>query len=421
MSNDIYVKVPKGTRVYTGYSPDGLSKTPNTITTRDSVTKVYNVYQTFHYGPGPNPNPRMVSWANGNKYTEVTNVVEVDPPAPRKDTVSKGPSLRQRMIKGTMWKLTQDAQIVKAKRVPITYGPGRVGYTYEQEPDFVLPAGTEFTITGKSKYNYHWTGTWMPIKVNGYAKDLLVELKELNKNPEQIGEVEVIPMFAIWDTKKKQYYSGYEWDRSSHSPITYTDKLTKAKKFKRLADVRAHALIQTGYYENLPETWGSVPEWMMGEKSFDIPDTWEIVKFDKLTKKEIERIELVDTFKRSWRLRDLTVKYSSTLRKVYSDLEKKNKLKDWSAIMMFKKKSDENYGYWAEELDPKEIADINNLLGRFGDDVKIQKGTSGFAVAIKNASTATMIRLAYQGNLECAIIDFKSMEEVFETKNNNGK
>jgi len=412
-----YIKIPKGTLVHQYGKVDKITK-------RDSVAQVTQIYEQYDWEDGFRIElPTEVRWSENNKSTLLSNVEPAEAPAPHKvdEVKAKEPTLRQRMVKGTKWKLTQDAQVTKEKRVPVKYPNGRMGYNSETELDFIVPAGTEIEIAGKASSYSPWysSGVWLPVVAKGYAKGFYIEYKELNKKPEQIGEAEVIPMFAIWDTAKKQYYVGYDYGAYDYATRTrngdglaYTDKLAKSKKFKRLADVRVHALIQTGYYDDLPESWDSVPEWMCGRKLFDVPDTWEIVKYDKLTKKEIERIELVDTFKRSWRLRELTVKYSSAVRKVYGDLEKKKKLNDWSAIMMFKKKNESNWGYWTEELTQKEIEEINELLGRFGDEVKIQKGHSGFAVAIKDAMTATMIRLAYQGDLECAIIDFTTMKEV---------
>ncbi|HET8688431.1 MAG TPA: hypothetical protein VFM18_17610 [Methanosarcina sp.] len=415
-----YIKIPKGTKVL-----DYAGGEKEIITKRDSVAKVdYVRTDNFQWvGRTRVSQPSTVHWGT-YKHTELANVIAVEAPAPRKKPAEskKKIQLRTRMVKGSKWRLTQEAQVMKAVPVSRSGARGHTWIDHELAPDYKLPVGTEITITGKSTtYGPAWTsGIWFPVLVNDSKKPIQIEYKELNKQPEQVGEAEIIPMFVIRDTKTGMYYTGYEYSyydwrtestKGSNS-IGYSDKLTKAKKFRRLADARVHALIQSGYYDNLPESWGSVPEWMCGRKLFNVPDTWEIVKMDKVTKSEVERIELVDTYKRSWRLRELTVKFSSAVRKVYSDLEKKNKLDEWSAIMMFKKKNTNGYGYWADELDPDDIAEINELLGRFGNDVKVQKGTAGFAVAIKDAMTATLVRLAYQGNLECAIIDFTEMKEV---------
>lgn len=423
-----YVKVPKGTVVYQNWW-DLRDKKNGTTTKRDVVVKAdIRAGQTDWNGV---VQPKSCSWGTGSnlKITEADNVIETDAPAPRKapDESKKKVQLRTRMVKGTKWKLTQDAQVSKCVNVQVP-NPWRAGFITERQlaPDFTIPAGTEITVTGKSQtYGPGYvSGIWIPIEYAG--KKILIEYKELNKTPEpeQVGEAEIVPMFVIRDKATGHFYCGYEYGYYDYSQrvgsgsapyvngsgLTYSEKLTKAKKFKRLADVRVHALIQSGYYDDLPESYGSVPEWMCGRKLFDVPETWEIVKMDKVTKQEVETIELIDTYKRSWKLRELTVKYSSDVRKVYSDLEKKNKVAEWSAIMMFKKKSDD---YWYHnELTPAEIADVNALLGRFGGDVKIQKGTSGFAVAIKDAMTATLVRLAYQGDLECAIVDFETMSEV---------
>ena len=194
--------------------------------------------------------------------------------------------------------------------------------------------------------------------------------------------------------------------------LEYSEKLSKAKKFNRLSDVRTHALVQSGYYDDLPSAWGDVPDWMCGSKSFDIPDTWEIVKIDKLTKDEMDRVELIDTFKRSWRLRELTVKYGSAVRQVYSDLEKKGKLAEYSAMMYFSVKDNDKYRY-DYELTEEEKAGVQEMIDRFDKtDLKAHKTKTGFAIAVKDDGTAAMARLMYTGKLDCGIVNFSTMREV---------
>ena len=195
-----YIKIPKGTTV-NEYGKGDI------VTKRDSIAQVTYVDQPYEWqGQNRITMPKVVLWANGNKRTELSNVTEVPAPAPRKvptETKAKEPTLRQRMVKGTKWKLTEPAQVMKAAFVPVT---GQTYQTPTAVPDFILPAGTEITIAGKTtQYGpSHIYGVWVPLKASGHAKELLIEFKELNKSPEQVGEAEAIPMFAIWDTKEQK-------------------------------------------------------------------------------------------------------------------------------------------------------------------------------------------------------------------------
>ncbi len=417
MTTKRYMKIPKGTPFYsfTYNLPDLLNETPKP-TAREMVVE-YREANWF----GRNMNsPKMVAWSTESKIAFAKDVI-LDVPSPvRKEAVrSTEPTLRQRMVKGSQWQLTGSVNVTKEVMGIRTRDDGSTYRWPEPAFDYAIPAGTPFAVTGKFKtYGPGWaSGLFVPIKFG--KTETLVEFKAFKDKVEQVGDTVVEHQFVIWDKAEQKYYGGYDYDYNSPSTskITYDAKLTKAKKFKRLADVRVHCLIQSGYYDHLPESWGSVPEWMCGGKMFDVPDTWEIVKLNKATKQEVERIELIDTFNRSWKLRTLTVKYNSAVRAVYSDLEKKGKLGEYSAMMMFAKPRDEKWGYWADELTDAEKNEVTALMNRYsGSEVKIQKTNTGFAVAVKDASTATMIYLTYVGSLKSVIIDFETMEEVVAQK-----
>lgn len=431
-----FVSIPKGVEFHkprSKYSSPDPTRDEKGVTTREAVVRVADVQYILHdtetvdvsvpyyqcfAGGGGEERVRMesrrkvigyyVSWADG-KYVHESLVTKAEEPVrkaqdPEKAAQPKAPTLRMRMVKGTKWKLTKDAKLVKAN-----------GYK-DPVDDGVIPAGTVIEIVDKfTTYGPSYVdGLWVPIAYPGY-KSRLVLYSELNQDPEQVGEAEVIPVFYIWDTAEKKYYSGYDYDyqKRGDQTITYTDKLSKAKSFKMLNLVRTHALIQSGYYDDLPESWGSVPDWMQGSKKFEIPETWEIVKFNKLTKTEIERIELVDTFKRTWKLRSLTVKFGSAVRAVYSALEKKGDLAKFSAMLSFSTGKDAHGYYNDDDIPEAEKEAIKELLKQFEKgDIKIHKSSTGFAVGAKDATTAMMVKLAYSGDLECALIDFTTMDEV---------
>ena len=425
-----YVSIPKGTsyQVLSSKWASARDTDEKGVTTRDAVVKVARVdaiysdemvtedYQVYVGHGGMETRQRKVrkitgfyvEWAGG-KYTLESNVTKAEAPVrkERAEPAKREPTLRQRMVPKTKWKLTKDAKLVKK-------GPAY----RELIDDGVIPAGTIVEVVDKfTTYGPGYTdGLWVSLAFPGW-KSRQVEFSEINQNPEQVGVVEPVPVFVIQDKVTKQYYAGYDYQSSSDLThwvykLNYSEKLTKAKKFNRLADVRTHVLVQSGYYDDLPAAWGDVPDWMCGSKSFDIPDTWEIVKIDKLTKDEMKRIELIDTFNRSWRLRELTVKYGSAVRQVYSDLEKKGKLGEYSAMMYFSIRDNDKYRY-DYELTEEEKAGVQEMIERFDKtELKAHKTKTGFAVAVKDDGTAAMARLMYTGKLDCGIVNFTTMQEV---------
>lgn len=438
-----FVEIPKGTTYYdTYYNPVAKLTTRKTIA-RAVVSEVATYWkdgvQVTFRGTGVTEVHVgwHVSWAD--KYTDINNVVKVDPP--KEKEVSKEPTFRQRLAPKTAWKVTNLFPVYSTKVVQHT----NTNHTWNsRELDLLgdLPIGTEFIIIDKASTGYPGVysddakGVWYPVMFTSEAevggrtvkdKKSWLRLSDINGNLEQVGEAEPVPVFVIWDTAKQAYYSGWDngWDYTNHvskdSSVLYDTKLTKAKKFNRLNDARVHALVQSGYYNDLPVFWGEVPDWMCSSKAFDIPDTWEIVKIDKLTKNVMERIDLVTTFKRTWKLRALTIKYGSAVRAVYSDLEKKNKLGEYQAMMVFTKNTDKASS-WDYQLTDDEKADIKDMADRFDKkDIKAHKSNVGYAAAVKDIDTAIMVKLMYSGTLTCSLIDFAKMDEAVEAGNLENK
>lgn len=430
-----FVEIPKGTVYYdTFYRPEAK------LTTRKTVARAVVSEITTYWKDGEQVQFRgtgvtevhvgwRVSWAD--KYTDINNVIKVDPPAEKE--VSKEPTFRQRLVAKTSWKVIKPFPVYSSQVIQKNNGAGHAWNSRELELLGDMPLDVEFTITNKASTGYPGVyddearGVWYPVTftsdhtVGGRAvkdKKSWLRLSDINGNLEQIGKAEPVPVFVIWDTAKQAYYSGWDngWDYTNHiskgSSVQYEAKLTKAKKFNRLNDARVHALVQSGYYYDLPVFWGEVPDWMCSNKAFDIPDTWEIVKIDKLTKNVMERIDLVTTFKRTWKLRALTIKYGSAVRAVYSDLEKKGKLSEYQAMMVFTKQEGEDWS-WDYQLTDDEKAGIKDMADRFDKkDIKAHKSNVGFAAAVKDIDTAIMVKLMYSGTLTCSLIDFAKMDEA---------
>jgi len=344
-------------------------------------------------------------WGDG-KRVRFENATKGDVPAPKADKV-KVPTIRDYMIPNSKWKITGDINVNAYRRLP--------NHQLQSYVFTTLHPGDEITITGKFKRGIFDNNLNVPVKVPG-GTTLLIPYDELKAVVEQIGEVDMIPEYFIYDRLKQQYYSGSEYHCDAHYKrkdiLLYVDKLSKARKFKRLGDVRAHALVQSGYYDGLPGE-NNLPDWMRGGKAFDIPETWEIHEINKLTKLVNKKIELLDTFNRTWSLRALTIKYGSAVRAVYSDLDKKNQLNEYSAVLVFAKRESNTKYYDDFELTADEKSDIADAISNVDKkELKSSKSYGAHAFAIKDSSTGVMIRLTYSGNLECKVIDLQLMMEV---------
>lgn len=364
----------------------------------------------------------MVTWSDGDKFALLSDVKETEAPkrAAPKDT---GPTIRQRLQPGSKWKLTSDIQLEVPVQVQKSNEHGYKWMDTEWQPGPTVATGTEFEVIGKSRTYRH--GDWdcgivFDLKIDGkLARG--VKLAWFKDCVEQVSEQEAVPVFVLRDKATGLFYENYEYvnyyDRQNGgAPIVYTDKWSKYRKWNRLSDVRSALLGFSGYYDGLPGAENS-PDWMGGPKTFNVPQTWEIVKFDKLTKKELEVIEAMDTFNHAWRLRELTVKYGSGVRAAYKDLEKKDKLDEFTAMLVFAVPDAEkdNRRWDGEGLTAEEQAEIKDAVSNFDKaDVKLGKGKFDTAIAVKDLSTATMLKLAYSGDLECHLIDLKAMQEVVQ-------
>jgi hypothetical protein len=345
-------------------------------------------------------------------------MIETSKSAP-KERKATGPTTRTRMQVGTKWRLTCDAQVQKPQHTIKSNTHGCPWADCVWIDAYKIPAGTEIEIA--SKFVNHREGNWNC----GLVVDLVVnsalvkgvKLQEI-KDAVQISEAEVVPVFCIRDTATGLFYEGseyYHWSHSKHGqdqPIIYTDRWSKYRKWKRLSDVRSALLGFSGYYDGLPDA-GSRPDWVNDRKAFTVPQTWEIVKLDKVTKSEVEVIEAMDTFNMAWRLRDLTIKYGSAVRAIYKKIETKKKVDDYLAMLVFYIPEDSMATRHSDDgLTSEEKDDIHEAISTLGKNEIRGATSSSYAVAVQQLDTAMMIKLQYSGSLECRLINLKEMTEV---------
>lgn len=306
-----------------------------------------------------------------------------------------------------------------------------------------VKAGDEFEITGKSTnsaygdgYRTKYVGVYFPIKMNG--KNYWAPYKAIEPIIESVGEPATVNEYVIRARSTGKIYAGINYDRPTiwsnqhqqyvanpdydpNNVIKYADTFMKGKRWKDSGKPKLFILDGTGYYDGLPG--GSRPDWMGdGTKQFDLPEDWEIVKFDKLTKKELEVIDVQEWFKRTWQLRELTVKFGSPVRSLYNELDKKGKLDTFKGMLVVRSTITEYHpgtsyasSYYDDELDPKDVAELDQLIEQFGfktKDLKRAKDPNCVAVAFANTNAALRLKLAYSGKLKFGIIDLETLKET---------
>jgi hypothetical protein len=367
---------------------------------------------------------RLAMWGKHDdyKYVDVNKIQKVDPPkkAERKET---GPTMAQLLQPGSKWKTTfavpLESFIIEKRTAP------KNGYTWSvkvYKPDGELPTGTEFEVLNKPETASHYheegrEGMYVQVSVNGTPYELKVTHL---KGSEQLNAAEAQPVFVIRDSITGEYYQASEYKPDDngvwrHHAPTMSTKFSHAKKWKRLSDVRSSMLESTGYFHDLPGA-NNLPEWMGHSgviKHTDVPRTWEIVKINKLDKQVMETIELVDTLDRSWRLRDLTVKYGGGVRAAYSELEKKNRLDEYPVMIVFSVPENQKTHWWNEGMTDEQRAEINQALSIFKKtDIIRGKGGSDYAIACKDVNEALMIKLAGSSTMECHLLDLQNLTEI---------
>lgn len=434
---EFWALIPKGTEILKGNphmgDPPVVEKTTRAIRAKVSTgVRIYKSgYPTVNaYLGGATYNENRCSfgdqlgtWGEHDRYqyVDTTKIQEVEAPkkAERTDT---GPTMTQLLQPGSKWKLTEPAPLDIGKRVQQTNERNYEWIEVHYVPNGELPVGTEFTVVTKPAAAASWrvkgrTGLYVDVDVMG--KPHTLKVTDL-KNAEPLQEAEAQPVFVIQDSVTGLFYKAPEYcmnDKGvwTHTKYTMVERFPGARKWKRLSDVRTSLLDITGYYDGLPDS-GNLPDWMGGKAQIeykDIPRTWRIAKVNKLTKTVMDTVELVDTLDRSWRLRDLTVKYGSGVRSTYSSLEKNDKIKEFSGMLIFTVGEAKRKKWWDNGMTDEQKAEIDEALQALDKkDIKRGKGFSDYAIAVKDIDTAVMIKLQYSGELNCHLVDLQSLQEV---------
>lgn len=415
-----------------------------------------------------------VFWGSRNdKHCAVRNVELAEAP---EEKSKKAPKInkKQQMVKGSKWKLTEDTTLTmpignpaveagmqawdKANPRPSSHGVShntwyqardaerkRLEDTLGKHVDHVVhdgKAGGVFTVTDKfTTYNPYDIladcGAIAFITFDG-GTQIAARYKQL----EPVIEAESIPTVDVYVLRNKttgEYFKTTEWNEEKtkqaqkergtskfavwhehavYDPI-FVSEFMKAKHYDGIARAKSSILELTGYYHGLPGA-ENLPEWMGGTASFDFTEDYELVKFDKLARKEVETIDLWDWYQNAWRLRELTVKFGSSVRGCYKELEKKDLLDEQSGMLVFtagQDAQDHAYRYGDRSaLTAEDKEEVNSAIASALKKGKYKRGedSKSIAVSFPDKGTAMMFKLSYNGNLKVTVIDLADMREVVE-------
>ena len=418
---------------------------------------------------------KVVSWNNNNRRAFADVVTKTEP----KDTPTKERKLskRQQMVNKSCWTFTEDFDLKTYHRNPdyddayrgfiranpqpspwvniqgLSYHVRSLGTSevrkyneavndynvkvrdfYENVlnkiPEHIekltrsFKAGDTFTINGKlmswNTLNYKFADNDTQIiraDVNG--DDVYLPYNSVVGIIEPVA-IPTVYVYALRDKTTGKFYKpgGY---MNQFKP-QWVDVYNKGKLFDNLGRAKTHVLTATGYYNGLNDDGASLPEWMdHGGTGLEINENIDLVKFDKLARKEVEVVaEFIEWYKRAWELRELTVKYGSSVRTVYKELEKKDMLDKQKIVLVFTASEDDIEEYCNEgesairEDDRKWFEESVEAAGLKKGTYKKAIDHKSFAISFADKSKALMFKLSYGGGLKSTIIDINEMKEVVE-------
>jgi hypothetical protein len=403
----------------------------------------------------------IVSWGDGGVL--VDSAAKVDPPEAKVKPLTK----MQQMVEKSVWRVTKTIDI----RVPInneryTNESGRLwgviresgmpwqdqqAYHNEEMRKSGLPAvvelpylrleeGTEIVVAGKrtqylyygDSYAHRYEGNSFvyPFKFPETGATWIGQIKHkammipYDLIAEHIEAVHV-PQVRVWvmrDRETGHFFKEADprWKGETRfKNVVMVDTYKEARKYKDLGLLKTSIMDWTGYHAGMPENVNDRrPDWMQygaTDKIADLPPTFEAVCYDKHTKEVLPEFttDLQDWNKRLWKLRDLTIKYGSIVRKLYNDIDKKGEVENFSYILALRTPYDDNYCY-TREFEPGEIEAFEDVIARSElkrKEMRRGRNDHSMAVAVRDANMAFQMRMFYGGPLRMAVLNMRTLEE----------
>ena len=384
----------------------------------------------------------IVWWSNHDNFTISTHLKLAS--TSKKESVAKKPSKRALMIKGSKWIATQDFDVVVSISTTL--------------PSMSIKKGTIFTILGKGEKGISYvTGGWeeyinipvslpvsdiilhpMPAAQPYYGKKytnkplvikdtifVLVPFVSFGQYVEQVGEAKEQYEYVIRDSATATYYraTNNRYGTFDGELPFEMEKLSRAKKYTDLGKVKIAILNLTNYYSGLDDfDSDSSAEWIgdnseTEELGYPFPETFEAVKIGKFSKEEIEVIDLQQWYKNSLRLRVLTKKYGSTVRKLFQKLEENGATDGEHYVVNFRVTDERANNFEHESLIKEDIKKIEDQIKNMNISHTKAKGVYCFSVLVNSLADALAVRMV-DAAISSSIIDVQTMQELVEDNKN---
>jgi hypothetical protein len=417
------------------------------------------------------PKSRWKITADADITAEITNpqlemdlrawlVVNPHPRQPPQKTVMYGgrPAIVMPSNNDPVWAAYYTAE--EAHRKAQSAERARIAKLYPANISYVIRSvktGEAFEVQGKfttyarvgSDYLH---GQFVKVKFDGETKDVTVSYSGV-KDVIVAESIPTVDIYVLRDKATglflKSYPCGnttYEWDKDENgenlldargnfagghyvyngmgNKPEMVDAFMKAKHFDNMGKVKTSILGQTGYYEGLnTEALDNSRGYDTSyEKQMDLPDTWEVVKFDKLARKEVDTLDIQTWYKRAWELRELTLRFGSSVRAVYKDLEKREELDKYKGLLVFnatdaqvEDKMDWGATTALTATDLEEIDTVLTAAGLTKKSFRKAKDHRSVSVTFPNKGAALLVKLSYSGGLKVSVLDLETLTEAVES------
>lgn len=385
--------------------------------------------------PGSAETSEMVQWGEIQRTDEVKYLMKVD--APEIKALDEAPArqagLATRLAHGSEWELTQDTTMLLEieRHGPFLhhwqqYYPGKLMRSIDLQTT-TIPKGSRIKVVSKKSVTPYkipdvtvWADLFENTPVLNRSTVIQVEIQNALywvsvKDLSTARETKVVinPVFVYYDTATKEFYRDFintterDADHKWIFKAVFTTAFTQAKKMKTMGVAKTGLLSMAGYFEDIPDS--SDVDWShsASRKLFDIPSTWVLREYDKISKALVAEHDLQHYLKQAWKLRDLTVNYGSAVRNFYKSLEKSGKLDAYQAVLIFKKP--DKYDWKITDADLEAVKE--HQASFTGEKTKLIAGNRTIALAVQDIDQALLIKLS-EDRFNCTIVDLKTLDEV---------
>lgn len=401
--SSIYIKIPAGTKYkkFDSYAEYIRGKYTECTSAKDRVVK-YPVYPELTRSTSTTRTgkviPRTELIINSNVY-KLDDLDIVDQPAETKEEIKKAkakkPSLRQLMVKGSVWKFKDD--------ITLELRNHNHGYIFDNGPKVTVAKDTQFIINGKGVTG-SWLdkgkGLWIPVKkfleMPDWVHQKAIKFDEIKDHVEMVS----VPDVTYWVVTTD--------DNETYMPKITGDNdtkiLSKAKQYKNYGGLCGGILSLTGYYDGMPD----VPYWFEGDKVIEWGDSWRAVEINKFTKEVVKTVDLGEWLEKQFKYRPLIIKYGAAIKQIATSIEGRED--EYSTILVAYEGEKYDYRDYIGDLEAKKIKE---MMGNFKRGRAITKITdSSVAIAFKEASDAVMAKMVYDGNLNLKMFDIATLKEI---------